>query len=126
DAGRRRQEARDGRHLGLEPAALFSPDERERDAVARPAREQALEFGLLLLSQGADQLAGPPVGDHGALAELVEQLLAPHAQPRLQGSLGVVHAGVDHLAVAARGLAAGPLAARQTYPLPGTARPPAR
>jgi hypothetical protein len=63
DAGRRRQEADDGRHFGLEPAAPFSSDERERDAVVRPAREQALELGLLLLSQGDEQLAGPPVGD---------------------------------------------------------------
>src|SRR4030095_10901106 len=101
-----------------------SSDERERDAVACPAREQALELGLLLLSQGDDQLAGPPVGDHGALAELVEQLLAPHAQPRLQGSLGVVHAGLDHLAVAARGLAAVPFAPLENYELAEARRQP--
>ena len=64
---------------------------------------QRRELGLV---GGDDQLAAAGVR-HAALgAVAIEELLAGNAEPRLEAALGIVDAGMDHLAVARAGLGA--------------------
>ena len=104
DARRRREEAGHRGNRRLEAAALVRRQHRELGPVGAAEGEEPLELGRLGGRRGHDELRDPAVGDALPLAQLVEQVLPPDAQPGLPRAGRVVHAGVDDLAVAARGL----------------------
>ena len=113
DARRRREEARHRGDRRLEAAALVRGQHLELRSVGAAEGEKPLELDRLGGRRGHDELGDPPVGDPLPLAQLVEQVLAADAQPRLERAGRVVHPRVDDLAVAARGLRPVALAALQ-------------
>ena len=115
DPGRGRDEPRHRGHGRLELLARLGAHELELDAVRFAERAQPLELLRLPRLQRDDQLADPAMRHSRPLAKLVQQVLAAHAQARLERARRVVHPGVDHLAVAARGLAAVPLVTLQDH-----------
>ncbi|MCY1544893.1 hypothetical protein D9M68_808030 [compost metagenome] len=69
---------------------------------------------------GDDQLAAPAVSDSAFRTIGVQQRPAPHTQPRLERTLGIVDAGVNHFAVArTRAGADGRLALQHHHLAPG-------
>jgi hypothetical protein len=102
DARRRRPEGGDAPHARLHHGDLGLCHEHEIvETVAAAVRRQGFEVPDLPLFGGHDKLPRAPVGEDADGAEVVEEALAFHAQPRLEGSRGVVDPGVDDLAVAA-------------------------
>ena len=101
DAGRRRQQGRLAAQLGLERDRFLARQPSQVvHAIEGRLGLQRVQAGQLLRRGRDDQLAAAPVRDMALLAMCIEQLLAAHAQARLQRSGRVVQAGVDDLAVA--------------------------
>ena len=93
--------------LQLRQLAAVQPPQ-PRHAVGAPAALELRQGGQLVRLGGDHHLAAALVLDAVALAVLVQEPRALHAQPRLQRPGGVVDAGVHHAAVAA-GLVRGQL-----------------
>ena len=74
---------------------------RSSTPFARPRARRVASACTLGVLDRDDELADPLVRDAVTRAELVELRVARHAEPRLQRAGGVVHPGVDDLAVAA-------------------------
>ena len=108
DAGRRRPERRVRRRVRLALANERFIHERQLHAVRAPALEKRLELRHLRGAGRDDQFSAAPVRHAVARAELVQPIAPLHAQPRLERSLRIVDARVDHAAVVRARLHAGP------------------
>jgi hypothetical protein len=108
DAGRRRQQRADAGEIRLHRLRLGARQQfQPLDAIGGAAARQRLQPAEFALVGGDDQLAAAPMRDAMRLAIGIEPRPALDAEPRLQAARGVIDAGVDHLAVARRGLLAG-------------------
>ncbi len=104
DAGLGRPERADRGDGRLERVRLRRGEARQRDAVAERGRGDRVEDRQFLGPRGRDELAGLRVGNRVAKAQVVDALPALDAEPRLEAARGIVDAGMDDLAVAARSL----------------------
>src|SRR5437773_471058 len=100
DTGRWRPQ-RGGRvNRRLAPADERAIDELELfNAVSRTAELERLEIGDVMLVAGDDELAAARVRNAVPSAELVQQVAALDAEPRLERAGRIVDAGMNHTAV---------------------------
>ena len=87
-------------------SACACASERRVSATPLPSagRGDRVEDRQLLGPRGRDELAGLRVGNRVAKAQVVDALPALDTEPRLEAARGIVDAGMDDLAVAARRL----------------------
>jgi len=69
-------------------------------AIAEPALIQRGQRDPVVLVGRDDQLAGAPMSDAFARAELVQEVRTAHTAQRLERTRRVIHAGVDDAGVA--------------------------
>ena len=108
DAGRGRVQRADAGQRRLQRSRLARPtaarDRRRR--WRRPVRASASRPATSPWSAATISLPQRAMRDAVRLAEIVEQRPPAHAEPRLEAAGGIIDAGMDHLAVARRGLLA--------------------
>ena len=109
DAGHRRQEGGEAGEIGLERPRLRAREPSEiLDPVGARFRHDGAERGDLFLGDRDDQLADSAVR-HAALRAIFIEPLAPgDAGARLEAALWIIESGMDHFAVARRGMGADP------------------
>ena len=101
DAGFLRQHGAGAGKVGLETSRLVARQEREAfDAVRQSLLKNALDLGLLEIVGGDDELAAFGVRHAVARTEGVEHAPPGDAVAGSQGAGGIIHAGMDHFAVA--------------------------
>ena len=107
DAGGGRQQRGVAGQRGLQRLGLgLGQQAQVRHTVGGGALLNGAQFIDLGGAGGHDQLAAALVADAALRAVVVQHLPALHAQPRLQRTLRVVNAGVNHFAVAGAGAGA--------------------
>jgi hypothetical protein len=110
DTGTRREQARRGTQRRLPAANLVGAQHLEaRSTVRQTALPQLLEDANLFFAGGDDDLPQLPMGNPAILAVPIEPLPTLHTRARLERSLRIVDARVNHFAVAARDLAGDPV-----------------
>ena len=104
DAGGRRQQRGLAGQVRLQRQRLGLREQLQiTHAVGGCALADGTQLVHLRRAGGDYQLAAAPVRDAAFGAVAVQKLFPLHAQPRLEGTLRVVDARVDHLAVARAG-----------------------
>src|SRR6185312_12276915 len=107
DAGGRRGESRDAAQLGLlAPDRLGIEEEEIGGTVGGGLGLDLMQQRNLLLGGGDDPFAGAAVAEAAARAVRIERLAAGDAERRLEAAGRIIEAGMDDLAVAARGAGA--------------------
>ena len=104
DTGAGRKQGRFTFQIRLHGARLRTREQRQVGyTVGQPGSTNTSQLSILIRRRRHDQFAAALVADRAFFAIGVQQILAAHAQLRLERSLRVINAGMDNLAIARTG-----------------------